>query len=122
MDFFSGRSLKKEAKFYVLFRSMLCLTSTISTLHVGHRFTGSFSRMTRDVAQHHTHLEACTQLAFFSSKDPPLKWWIFQRLLLSSAGDQQKLGGGFKYFVFSPPPGEMIQFDEHFFKWVDTTN
>ena len=25
--------------------------------------------------------------------------------------NQQKLGGGFKYFVFSPLPGEMIQFD-----------
>ena len=23
------------------------------------------------------------------------------------------LGGGFKYFIFSPLPGEMIQFDEH---------
>ena len=26
------------------------------------------------------------------------------------------LGGGFKYFVFSPLPGEMIQFDEHIFQ------
>ena len=24
------------------------------------------------------------------------------------------LGGGFKYFLFSPLPGEMIQFDEYF--------
>ena len=27
-----------------------------------------------------------------------------------------KLGGGFKYFSFSPLPGEMIQFDEHVFQ------
>ena len=29
-----------------------------------------------------------------------------------------KLGGdgGFKYFLFSPLPGEMIQFDEHIFQ------
>ena len=29
------------------------------------------------------------------------------------------LGGGFKYFLFSPLPGEMIQFDLRiFFRWV----
>ena len=26
------------------------------------------------------------------------------------------LGGGFKYFLFSPLPGEMIQIDEHIFQ------
>ena len=26
------------------------------------------------------------------------------------------LGGGFKHFLFSPLPGEMIQFDEHIFQ------
>ena len=26
------------------------------------------------------------------------------------------LGGGFKYFLFSPLPGEIIQFDEHIFQ------
>ena len=26
------------------------------------------------------------------------------------------LGGGFKYFLFLPLPGEMIQFDEHIFQ------
>ena len=26
------------------------------------------------------------------------------------------LGGGFEYFLFSPLPGEMIQFDEHIFQ------
>ena len=25
-------------------------------------------------------------------------------------------GGGFNYFLFSPLPGEMIQFDEHIFQ------
>ena len=27
-----------------------------------------------------------------------------------------RLGGGFKYFLFSPLSGEMIQFDEHTFQ------
>ena len=26
------------------------------------------------------------------------------------------LGGGFKYFLLTPLPGEMIQFDEHIFQ------
>ena len=26
------------------------------------------------------------------------------------------LGGGFKHFLFSPLPGEMIQFDDHIFQ------
>ena len=34
---------------------------------------------------------------------------------------QPLLGGGFKYFLFEPLPGETIQFDD-FFKWVETTN
>ena len=29
---------------------------------------------------------------------------------------QKKLAGGFKYFLFSSLPGEMIQFDEHIFQ------
>ena len=33
------------------------------------------------------------------------------------------LGGGFKYFLFSPLPGEDFQFDYIiFFRWVETTN
>ena len=32
------------------------------------------------------------------------------------------LRGVFKYFLFSPLPGEMIQFDQFFFRWVETTN
>ena len=28
----------------------------------------------------------------------------------------EQLGGGFEYFLFSPLPGEMIQFDEHIFQ------
>ena len=33
------------------------------------------------------------------------------------------LGGGFKYFLFSPLFGEGFQFDYIiFFKWVETTN
>ena len=34
-----------------------------------------------------------------------------------------RLGAGFQYVLFSPLPGEMIQFDYMiFFKWVETTN
>ena len=36
---------------------------------------------------------------------------------------KRELGGGFKYFLFSPLLGEMIQFDEHIFqKGGSTTN
>ena len=31
------------------------------------------------------------------------------------------LGGGFTYFLFSPLPGEMIQFDEHIFHMGGST-
>ena len=31
------------------------------------------------------------------------------------------LAGGFNYFSFLPIPEEMIQFDEHMFKWVGST-
>ncbi len=30
--------------------------------------------------------------------------------------ENEWLGGGFKDFLFSPLPGEMIQFDEHIFQ------
>ena len=32
------------------------------------------------------------------------------------------LGGGFKYFLFSPLPGEDSHFDSYFSKGVETTN
>ena len=32
------------------------------------------------------------------------------------------LAGGFKYFLCSPLPVELIQFDYVFFKWGGTTN
>ena len=36
---------------------------------------------------------------------------------------KSRLPGGFKYFLFSPLPGEDFQFDYIiFFKWVETTN
>ena len=34
---------------------------------------------------------------------------------------QNELGGGFKYFVFSPLLGEMIQFDEQIFQMGGST-
>ena len=58
------------------------------------------------------------------------KWWrwlhpVQKRLFLLSRWffwyvlfwpGRTKLGGGFKYVLFSPLPGEMIQFDEHIFQ------
>ena len=48
-------------------------------------------------------------------------WWKFSRLNgcfpgITRTWTTQKydLGGGFNYFVFSPQPGEMIQFDQSF--------
>ena len=35
-------------------------------------------------------------------------------LYISKHQRNRKLGGGFKYFLFSSLPGEMIQFDEYF--------
>ena len=38
-------------------------------------------------------------------------------------GSDPNLGGGFKHVLFSPLPGEMIQFDYIIFLgWVETTN
>ena len=43
------------------------------------------------------------------------KWTNFERAQISAASGQNELygflGGGFKYFLFSPLPGEMILFD-----------
>ena len=44
------------------------------------------------------------------------QWPTFELL-----GITKRLGGGFKHFLFSPLPGEMIQFDEYFFRWVGST-
>ena len=33
-----------------------------------------------------------------------------------NVGSHGELGGGFKYFLFSPLPEEMIQFHEHIFQ------
>ena len=45
------------------------------------------------------------------------RWSVNRAQSLIAADNQVSLGGGFKYFVFSPRnPGEMIQFDEHIFQ------
>ena len=42
---------------------------------------------------------------------------------MDSICDSEKLGGGFKYLLFSPLFGEDSQFDYIiFFRWVETTN
>ena len=57
----------------------------------------------------------------------PKAWWIWKPINsscgLGNSTDKQKLlvGGGFQYILFSPLPGEMIQFDQYlFFKRVQT--
>ena len=54
------------------------------------------------------------------------QWWSGPSPVLNGTGLIVLLGGGFKYFLFSSLPGEMIQFDIIwlwiFFKWVETTN
>ena len=37
-------------------------------------------------------------------------------LFLTAKALKNDLGGGFKYFLFSPLPGEMVEFDEHIFQ------
>ena len=50
------------------------------------------------------------------------KWGFYHNLYTWSFDPSYILGGGFKYFLFSPLPGEMIQFDYMiFFKGVETT-
>ena len=52
----------------------------------------------------------------------PKAWWIWKPINsscgLGNSTDKQKLlvGGGFQDFLFSPLPGEMIQFDQYFSK------
>ncbi len=44
-----------------------------------------------------------------------------QPQLVSSQQHDDTLGGGFKYFLFSPLFGEMIQFDDHIFQMGGST-
>ena len=52
--------------------------------------------------------------------------WFCNRIPLGSSKnfsvENTALVGGFKYFSLSPLAGEMIQFDEHIFNWLETTN
>ena len=51
----------------------------------------------------------------------PENWWLLQMSHFLS----KNLGGGVKYFLFSPLFGEDSQFDctcIYFFKWLETTN
>jgi len=41
----------------------------------------------------------------------PFKWEAFNRRGFSNMSTNSKLGGGFKYFLFSTLLGEIIQFD-----------
>ena len=45
----------------------------------------------------------------------PQKPSTIGNLMLDRHEPFTKLGGGFKYVLFLPLPGEMIQFDEHMF-------
>ena len=48
-------------------------------------------------------------------------WWVF-RFHGGCMQAKSPLGGGFKYLLFSPLPGKMIQLELIVFKWVETTN
>ena len=50
--------------------------------------------------------------------------WLggFQPPSFNIEPEKNKLGGGFKYFLFSPLLGEDSHFDEHIFQMVETTN
>ena len=48
------------------------------------------------------------------AEDAPWNIWTPYESLLKLGEDN--LGGGFEYFLFSPLPGEMVQFDEHIFQ------
>ena len=67
-------------------------------------------------------------VAFFggTQKNPPPNWpdnaakngVFLGRNMSADVQFNLELGGGFKYLLFSPLPGEDSQFD----KWVETTN
>ena len=71
-----------------------------------------------------------TFLQFLSSDLFDFGHWLFSQLpwekdyfefhCLFVAG--QKLGGGFKYVLYSPLFGEDSRFDSYFFSWVESTN
>ena len=52
-------------------------------------------------------------------------WTCFLFLMLSPFCAMRfwgNLGGGFKHFLFSPLLGKIPNFDQYFFRWVETTN
>jgi len=51
----------------------------------------------------------------FSTWVPSSRWRLNCAQSLIAADNQVSLDGGFNYFLCSPLPGEMIQFDEHMF-------
>ena len=61
----------------------------------------NFFRGTSTSTVWHARLEACGGLNGTEGD--------FGRL--RSLGERNSLGGGFKYFLFSPLPGEMVKFD-----------
>ena len=48
-------------------------------------------------------------------------WWSDHWVICNPLINRLRLGGGFNHSLFSPLPGEMIQFDEHIFQmgWLN---
>ena len=49
-------------------------------------------------------------------------WYMFRLKIKLKLKTITLLGAGFKDFLFSPLPREMIQFDYSIFRWIEATN
>ena len=55
-------------------------------------------------------------MTFLGWLSDPFKWLSDLQLGDEKVTKNHLVGGGFKYFIFTPILGEMIQFDEHIFQ------
>ena len=72
----------------------------------------------------HSQVWSSSKWLFFYAESMEIIQWTVQVVTLEEISlTQQTLGGGFKYISFTPLLlGEMIQFDEYIFRWVETIN
>ena len=78
-------------------------------------------RLTNTSCQKCLRIQGCpsSRRWSFTSRAEEITWFYVASLWRHGTS----LGGGFiDLFIFTPIPGEMIQFDEHIFKGVETTN
>ena len=101
-------------------------TMSIQVLNIFHfRFNVNVSGELCAMASPDRLALGCLLLAVELSRRVSSSWNLMEVVGKDKSEFQQKLnnalGGGFKYFLFSPLPGEMIQFDQNFSKWVETS-